>query len=46
MPEPPVSGCRPAVAMARPVSTLQAMEALSSSPVARRVIVAASGVSL
>src|SRR5215203_4160906 len=42
-PEPPVAGCSPATASARPVSTLQAMCWSSSVPCALRVITAASG---
>ena len=43
MPEPPVAGCRPATASARPVSTLQAMFWSSSEPLAFSVISAAPG---
>ena len=43
MPEPPVAGCRPATASARPVSTLQAMLVSSSVPLAFSVIIAAPG---
>ena len=42
-PSPPVAGCRPATASARPVSTEQLMLSVPSSPRARRVIMAASG---
>ena len=42
-PEPPVAGCSPAVASARPVSTLQAMLLSSSVPLALSVINAAPG---
>ena len=42
-PEPPVAGCRPATASARPVSTLQAIPSLSSEPLAFRVMQAALG---
>ena len=42
-PEPPVAGCRPAVAMARPVSTLQERPSLSSDPLALSVMKAAFG---
>ena len=42
-PEPPVAGCRPATASARPVSTLQAMPSLSIEPLAFSVITAAVG---
>ena len=42
-PSPPVAGCRPAMASARPVSTLQAMELESSEPFARKVMRAAPG---
>ena len=42
-PEPPVAGCRPATASARPVSTLQAMLASSSVPLAFSVMKAALG---
>ena len=41
MPEPPVAGCRPATASARPVSTLQAMLVSSSEPFAFKVMNAA-----
>jgi hypothetical protein len=37
-PDPPVAGCRPATASARPVSTLQAMLVSSSAPLAFSVI--------
>ena len=40
---PPVAGCSPAAAMARPVSTLQAIDESSSAPCAFRVIFAAAG---
>ena len=42
-PEPPVAGCRPATASARPVSTLQAMWVSSSVPFAFKVMKAALG---
>ena len=42
-PEPPVAGCKPATASARPVSTLQAMPSLSIEPLAFRVMTAAAG---
>ena len=42
-PEPPVAGCRPATASARPVSTLQAMWVSSSVPLAFKVMKAALG---
>ena len=41
MPEPPVAGCRPATASARPVSTLQAMLVSSIAPLAFSVMNAA-----
>ena len=37
-PEPPVAGCKPATASARPVSTLQAMWVSSSVPLAFKVM--------
>ena len=42
-PEPPVAGCKPATANARPVSTLQAMPSFSIEPLALSVIIAAFG---
>jgi sulfonate transport system ATP-binding protein len=42
-PEPPVAGCSPATASARPVSTLQAMLVSSSLPLALSVMNAALG---
>jgi hypothetical protein len=42
-PEPPVAGCSPATASARPVSTLQAIFVSSSVPCALSVITAAFG---
>ena len=42
-PEPPVAGCSPATASARPVSTLQAMCASSSVPLAFKVMKADFG---
>src|SRR6266403_89269 len=42
-PEPPVAGCRPAMASARPVSTLQAIWASSSEPLAFKVMKADFG---
>ena len=45
-PEPPVAGCSPATASARPVSTLHAMLVSSSEPLAFSVISAAPGSAL
>jgi len=42
-PSPPVAGCSPASAMARPVSTLQVMVSSPSRPAARSVITALPG---
>jgi len=42
-PEPPLAGCRPATARARPVSTLQAMPSFSIEPLALSVMTAAFG---
>ena len=42
-PEPPVAGCRPATASARPVSTLQVRPSVSVEPLAFRVMTAADG---
>jgi hypothetical protein len=46
MPEPPVAGCSPATASARPVSTLQAMALSSSMPLALSVMKPALGSAL
>ena len=44
-PSPPVAGCSPATARARPVATEQLTSSCPSSPLARRVITACSGFS-